>query len=352
MWIVAALLLLGLAGVAIRMVFFHSQAGSVDATISSGGGSGGGGASGGAGAAPWDPNVAKSRYQKVKQDLDDAISHSTLGPGDLDEARRFAEQYPHLAAAHSLLGQALYYDNQLAPAYEELMASLELDRQQAAVENLAGEIALRLGKPDDSLKHFSHAVDLEPSNQGYRLRLAEAYLDRHDMDRARTLLLESIRVAPRSAQAYALLSELYTQENKLPMAEAQIAKAITLLPDDQKQYRVVYTRKEAALLRRDNRPGDALRLLESLPIKDRDKADVIEDLALCWAMLGKPDKGADLYEHALKANRGDWRLAAGAAIWWLKAGDRDAARRNLNQLEKIDPDLPVVKELEAKLRAK
>jgi hypothetical protein len=42
-------------------------------------------------------------------------------------------------------------------------------------------------------------------------------------------------------------------------------------------------------------------------------------------------------------------MAVGAADWRIKAGDLDAARQHISTLKRIDPNLKVIGELEARL---
>jgi len=62
-------------------------------------------------------------------------------------------------------------------------------------------------------------------------------------------------------------------------------------------------------------------------------------------MLGKPALAAEQYEKALDLDPSHDHAAAEAARWWLKAGDPDAAARNLKVLRRINPRHPAIPEL-------
>jgi len=296
-----------------------------------------------------------SRSDKAAQEVAELQQGytETRNPARLEQliarARDIAGRYPDYAPAHTLLGQLLLDSGDPAGSLKSLEASLAIDQREAEVHILAGHAALMSEDLGAAERHFSQAVGINPRNGSYRLRLADVALRTNDFDGASRLLLEALRLDSSLHAAHSGLADLYAKQNKLDMALQQIQKAIdrvmAMEEPDRHDY-IIYTRKKAALLRRDNRPTDAKAALESLTASERINPDVLEEVSLCWSMMGQPDMAANLYEQALIVFPLDPKTLAGAARWRFQAGDREAAMRHLRELKKVDPNLAVVKELE------
>jgi len=275
----------------------------------------------------------------------------------IDKARELVDQYPQLSGAHVLLGQMLLDDNKLTEALEQLQKSLELNQRQPHIQYLAGNTALMIGNLGAAEKHISQAISMDPTNGRYRLHMAMVYLGKRKYPEARMTLLQALNFDSSLHEAHSGLSDLYARQNKLSLALQQINKAIDRTPDtsggvsggasggDHGDW-VIYMRKKANLLRRANKPGDALRILEGLSPRERINPAVMNEVALCFALMGKPQQAASLYEQALIVLPMDVDLLVGAVRWHHKAGDIDAAKLHLRSLRKIDPQLPVIKKLE------
>src|SRR5690606_15020601 len=106
----------------------------------------------------------------------------------------------------------------------------------------------------------------------------------------------------------------------------------------------------AKLLMRDNRPAEALQAFDKLTAEQRQNPPVLEDQAVAWQMLGKPGRGAALYEDALAIHPEQWPLALGAARWYLKADDKVNARRMADAVRRINPSVPALKDLNEQLK--
>jgi tetratricopeptide (TPR) repeat protein len=254
---------------------------------------------------------------------------------------RLVDRHPQYAEARVLLAQMLLDALEVQSAYEQMETALELDPQQPEVRRLAGDLALILGRNVDAARHYSTAVSLAPRDATYRLHLSQAYMNMNEMDRARDTLLEALRIDSSLHKGYAAMSDIYAKQNKTTLALTQIGKAIEHTPISERDVQVIYIRRQGHLLRRDNRPREALMSLQALTLKEQRDAEVLQEMAVCWAMLGQPLKGAELFEAELAMSPRDWQLLAGAAEWRLKAGDAEAAQRHVQRLEMLDQDARV-----------
>ncbi|MEZ6191542.1 MAG: tetratricopeptide repeat protein [Phycisphaerales bacterium] len=255
----------------------------------------------------------------------------------IDRIDRFLADHPDAADAYTLRGQALIYAGRSEEALKSFGRSLELKPRQAGVQVIAGTTAMGLERYEESLKHYETALSIDPGNGVNAVYLANVQQKIGQDDEAVTTLLTALRRDSSLHGAYALLSDIYAKQNKLAMAIDQIESAIETAPEDNQSAHTAYTVKRAALLRRDNRPAEAIAALEALPPEARLRPEVLRDTATGWAMLGKPAMAAELYERALAVDPSSDTAAAEAARWWIKAGNTDAARRCLQLLQRINP---------------
>ena len=336
-WAVVIVLLVGVAAGVVAVWYWSTQVQVIDEKNA-------------AGPASWDFKKASTELDELRQRYVDMHSQGSAA-ATIREFRRLVERYPRFAEARSQLGLVLYEAQRWEDAYEQLKVSLELDAQQAEVHLLAGTVALNIGLIDEAERHYSQAVGLQPANPVFLVHLAQVHVRKRDFDQAQHRLLEAIKLDSSSHSAYGTLADVYARQNKMDLALQFIDKAIENTPLEQRRVQVSYTLRKAAYLRRQNKPVEALLVLQSLFPQEQAEAAIIEDLALCWAQLGKPANGAKLYEAELIARPTELDLLGGAARWRLKAGDKEMAAKHLDAIKKINPRLPIVQQLEDALAA-
>ncbi|MCC6581418.1 MAG: tetratricopeptide repeat protein [Phycisphaeraceae bacterium] len=270
--------------------------------------------------------------------------------GSLDSvvkaAREQIRRHPQHAASHLYLGQLLVDLRQYDEALDSLARCLELNPNQQDVQVMAGNLALMVRRIDDAEQHFRQAIALSPRSGRYRLHMAQVHLARDDEDQARLDYLEALRLDSALHEAYCGLSDLFARQGNLVSALTQIQKAIEATPAGERTRQVVYIRKKANLLRRDNQPAQALQTLQSLTTTEKQDLGVLEETATCWMLLGQPRRAAEAFELAGSYDPMNWRYPASAARWRIKAGDFDAADRHIDALRRIDAALPAIRELQ------
>lgn len=303
-----------------------------------------------AGAAPWDPIVADTQINQVKQVFEQVVENHEPAAALAKAAQRLVERYPRYALARTLLGQVWLYDGQLEKAYDQFKLSLDLDGQQPEVHLLAGTIAYQLNDAPLATYHYKVAADIQPSEPRYRLHLAQAYLRQQQIDEARDVLLEALRVDSSLHEAYVVLADVYAKQNRLTLALTQIQKAIEHTPVSDRPRYILYIRQKAKFLRRDNRPSDALLTLRSLSESELADPAIMQDVALCWSLLGQPQKAAAMFEDAMISDPANWQLVAGAVRWRISAGHDAVARRHLLRLREMNPRAADIAQLEAQLQ--
>jgi tetratricopeptide (TPR) repeat protein len=266
-------------------------------------------------------------------------------------------KYPRFASGHTALGNVYSLAARSGEAYDEFCRSLELQPLQPELRINAGTLAMQLDRYPEALAHFSKALGLDPGNARYLVFRGDVLLKLNKTNEAQLDALSALRLDSNCHEAYALLSDLDARQGPTMTAQAleQIQRAIDCVPIGERPTQATYVRKKAALLRRDARWEDALNTLRGLSPESKMKPEVVEEMALCWMGLGRPADAAENYEKALQLAGADnptpdWRLAAGAVRWRLKADDKAKARTDLNVLKFIKPDAPEIAEFEKVLK--
>lgn len=266
------------------------------------------------------------------------------------DLEKLVQKYPDYAPAWRTLGNVYLAAEEDERALEAYDRSLTLEPNQPALWALAGATAMKKGQVERAQKYFETAVRLDSQTARYRILLAGVHLKKQEYERARDLLLTALTIDPKAHKAYALLAETFAGQGKLSMALDQIDKAIQMVPERDRSIRRQYVRQKAELLRRANRPEEAIQVLMSLPESDRWQLEVMDDLAVCWGMMGQPGQAAAVFERRAELDPTDDQALARAAQWRIRSGDWEQARQHVARLRKINPLSPALADLERALQ--
>lgn len=264
--------------------------------------------------------------------------------------RDLAARYPAMAEARTLLAQVLLAREQTEAAYTEIERALDLSAAPAELPpilELAGTVAVNLGRLDAAAEHFGRAVALEPGSTRYRLSLANVYLKQRRLDAAAWQLEQVIVFDGGEHRAYALLADVAAQGGDQAAAQRYIGRALEHTPQDDRPTIVTYMRKRALLLLDAGQAREALQVLGALLPIEQQRPEVLADIAACWAELQQPGRAAQVYEDAFAKDPTNWRLMAEAARWHHRASDRRGVERCLAAVRGLNPRAPVLEELRA-----
>ena len=338
---VVTLVLIGIAAGCIAVSYWRARANAAHSQESS---------DAGLNSKPLDETRVGAELEELQQRFADAVEKQQENLSPIIAATQdFVSRHATYASGYTLLGQVLLQDGQATAAYEKFSRSLEIDGQQPEVHLLAGTIEFQSRRYDRAARHYSMAVGLAQTELRYRLHLAQAQIRLKQFDAARRELLDVLQMDSSSHEAYATLADLYADQNKPTLALTTIQKAIEHTPVVERDKQIAYILRKAQLLRRDNKPEDALVTLGALSPIEQANSLIMRDMALCWAMMGQPGEAAAIYERALASDPTQWRYADAAARWRIKAADYEAARRHVETVRKIKPRASTLPDLEKML---
>jgi tetratricopeptide (TPR) repeat protein len=251
------------------------------------------------------------------------------------------------AAAATVAGRADDAATAWREASEQYARAVEGRPDSAGLRQSAGVVAMMAGEQDVALAHFEAAAAIDPSNPQHPLYAAQIRIARGDLDGALVALERVLVLDPDEAVAHASLAMVALESGDAEAARARIAEARTIAPGDLR-FRV----QEAIVLRRTGDAERALVLLASLSTRDRAERAVAEELAASFETLGRAADAAEVWEHVLRVHPDApdaWRAAVNAGEAHVRAGNRAAARRQLDHARLLAGDVPEVVALDAAL---
>lgn len=305
----------------------------------------GGGADGGVvrgGPETW-PAAVRQQVAAERQRATDLI-HMTNFAGAQVVLEQLLRQYPDDAESHSLLAQALVGQGKLEPAYRHAARATALGPRQEKLHQFAGQLAAKLGDYDQAKQHYQAAADLAPEAPQHPLLLAALHLQLNELDEAQFQALRALQRDASVHQAYAIVSQAAARKGKLDMAVDQINKALILVEPGSDRA-ITYTISKAQLLRRANRPGEALDTIAALGEIALSMPRLVEEQAACYLMLSKPDDAARAWAELLIRQPTNANAAAQAALNYQRAGNQQLASHYLMLAERLKPHHPIVMQL-------
>lgn len=242
-----------------------------------------------------------------------------------EEAVRVLERvitvYPDRQTARIALAEARRLMGQLDQSLEQYAAAIRIGPAGAPLLFNAGNVADDAGKIEQAIDYFNRAQFADPKEPRYPLWLAQVQIKAGQESAARVSLVRVVNIDPAQAIAWGTLAQLELKDNNLDLAWQHVSEARKHEPDSL-AWRVLAAR----ILNRQNKPKDALDLLQGLPATDRLKPGVLQAMSQSLGLLKQPEAAAKLYQDAAELAPREPEWAYQAAVWLDRAGDKAAAR--------------------------
>ncbi|MEJ7652316.1 MAG: tetratricopeptide repeat protein [Chloroflexia bacterium] len=185
---------------------------------------------------------------------------------------------------------------------------------------------------EDALTHFRQAARDDAHNRTYTLNIARLLRRLGDLEQARTVLEQSLRLGPGHAAAYSELGEVYMALGRRAEALLNHERALQLEPSN-----VEYLRTTGAALRRNDQVLDAQRHLQRAVELAPSDADVHNELGLTYHVQGLRREALAEFELAvaLRPNGAQYHHNAAAVCQELRL--TAAAVEKLQQAVELEP---------------
>lgn len=243
------------------------------------------------GAEPQVPGISR-------QDLSHAAT-AAMDRNDFEQARLDLElllqQSPASAELHFRLGKVLQFEDKPVEAEAEYRKALGLDPHYVGALVGLGQVDARLGRHQDALVRFEKAIEVEP-------HLAEAHLAR-----GRTLevlgrpgdalaaYFRSLELDPSLAKAMIRVAAIQCDRQQFDQALVRLEQADLLMPDDPE----IRYRRGITLLAL-NQPKRAIDDLKFAAQRAPYRADVLVGLAKAFDADRQPEQARLALEQALR----------------------------------------------------
>ena len=234
---------------------------------------------------------------------------------------KLVERYPGDHDARSLFAESLLELGEPAAALIQYEAAIAIGPDFAELRFAAGSAANMADKPETAEIHYLRAQAMDKSNSQYPLYRGTVQRNMGRAVEAQASLLRTVKLDPSLANAWGQLADMALAENKLSLAIQHISRARTLEPASE-HWRLI----EARILRRQNKPENAARLLMAINTTSRlTNPMILREIGLCLGMLSRPDDAAELFADAVEIRPDDPELLYEAALWHDRAERPDRA---------------------------
>lgn len=183
-----------------------------------------------------------------------------------------------------------------------------------------GAAFYQAGYPDQALPYLETVLAGAPENYKAQLVVGQIHLDAQRADAARPYIEACIRLQPDSAQAWNNYGGLAMLEQDFAEASQRFSKAIELAPG------LAYTYTNAArAAERGGRADDAEQLLRRSLELDPDEADTSSQLGLLLAKQERFDEAKQLLERAIELRRDHVGALNNLAVLYLRLNQPNEA---------------------------
>ena len=187
--------------------------------------------------------VAESGHKKHGDTADESrdLGAQSLNKGDYDGALRHfreavAQRDPNDITGLIDLGGALEYGDNYPQAMRQFEKALRTKSDAAEPEVGLADLYRRYGRFKDSIEKLERAIDKEPSNPYYRIKLAETLRDARERKRALIAAQGAIIAKPDDAYYHFWTGDLLIEMERYDEALDFLRAAIELSPGDDYLY--------------------------------------------------------------------------------------------------------------------
>jgi tetratricopeptide (TPR) repeat protein len=266
---------------------------------------------------------------------------------------------PAYRRAHYLLGCAYREQGREEAARRELALGLEggvrylLDPLAAELrryavasttrERLAQEF-IEAGRAQRAVPILEELRDLHPQDITILNNLAVALQQLGEKERAHQVLLEALRLDETEVSTWINLAACLLDQGMISLAAEHAERAVRLAPDLAKTHLI-----RARVLARQERLEEAAAELATCLELDPRGAEALRLAGDTALELGNDAQAREHFDALARLRPLDAFAQLGLAEAALRAGDRQAAGRALSTAQRLNPDLPEVRELAQRL---
>ena len=213
------------------------------------------------------------------------------------------DYFPEYTTAMFKLARTYYKLKDLQSSMNILTKALLIDPSQEQSEKMLGDIYRKLDNPDEAIKHYALAVEINSNYYQAYYSLGSLYLSEGLFSNAKSALMNAIKIEPTYSKAFGALG---TVEQELGNIDASIKNYLEAVKYDKKAYDIYY-RLASAYNHIEFFDDAKTYAKKSVNIK-RNYAPAYFELGMAEKSLGNKVAAKDAFEKAKKDR--NWRKSA------------------------------------------
>lgn len=241
---------------------------------------------------------------------------------------------PNDRNAQAELGVLLVSTGKIADGRDRLETAVKLGLSDAQVWFFIGIADRELGDPQDAVRAFERAENLDPANAAVLQNLIDAYLQTNRLDDAYRVANRAVQLHPKEAFGYGALGTVLLDEGKFEEGRKMLAKALELDPKDTR-VRLLVARSYLG-----SKPPDADKALADFQAILNDEPNNVQALhGKAEALAAKNDVGGALaaLQAIFKLQPDSVAAETDIAALYLSKNMIDEARKAFEQAAKDHP---------------
>lgn len=263
--------------------------------------------------------VCQSRRNRIK----DAVLSYT----------RAVQDNPRLSKAHFNLGILLMKQGQYSEARARTMDALSWGMDKVRCWYAIALSFQREDSLDQALYGYSECIRLHPAHIPARMRMAEIYSTRSELEKAKSIAAEAFQIDPDNPEIPLRLARIASDRK-------DFEKAFSLLDKAEKRYpglvEIAYLRARVYGLKGDNKR--ALAMYKEIIGLDPANPRVYYNIGVNLMELGMEKEALDAYARSLKIDPSYWKTAYNLGVFYLKKNQPLQAEQYFHEAVQITPD--------------
>lgn len=265
-------------------------------------------------------------------------AHECFERGSYDEAeaklREALSLDPYQAEWYFNLALTLEAAGRYAAAIEAAKQALELEPEDSLAHLMAGVNALRLDRLRDAVRWLERAAALDPSNIDPPLHLIEAHARLGDLDKAETQFYVCQMIDERDGRPFSTLADALLERGEVERALSCLREAASREPDLPQLHAQL-----ARAYQRSGRLERARQLFLRELRQDPGDVETLIDLGRLLEDLGRPVEASEKYRRVLELEPGHAEAHLCLGELAMSQGDRSGALEYLELAYRLDASL-------------
>lgn len=228
-------------------------------------------------------------------------------------------------------------------AIESLLSALQADATNRRALAMLGDQFYRARQYQRAIEYFETNADLGDDDPEAALGLARSRIGLQLFDDARSGLETGMQQNPRDARFPYLLGQVYEQEAEFDLARQYYRQALQIEPE--------FTRPTVALARlaeRENKPGEAIELLERAQDANQTDPATANDIGEMYLRLGDTNRAVTAFRRSLELDQSQPFARINLTEYYLDTGQQERAIEYIDQMVDSGIDSPRVRFLNAR----